>query len=98
VSKNPKDQLHNSHWLDEDNCGEGSRFLQRPKAGSGPSRYVAYYDAASLYPSSGEEPLNIRSLRSGQKYSPPPPPLPRPGGRAHAVRAGWDYYRVFKLI
>ena len=35
-----RDSAHNSHWLAD---GEG-----------GPSRYVGYYDAASLYPSSGE--------------------------------------------
>ena len=41
VSDRHEDHAHNSHWLEE---GEG-----------GPSRFVAYYDAASLYPSSGEQ-------------------------------------------
>ena len=43
---NPEDTqalLHNSHWLPSE-----------PSDQSGlPSRHVAYYDAASLYPSSG---------------------------------------------
>lgn len=33
--------LHNSHWIKDPHH-------------SGPSRYVGYYDAASLYPSSSE--------------------------------------------
>ncbi len=33
--------LHNAHWLPD-------------AADSGPSRYVGYYDAASLYPSSSK--------------------------------------------
>ena len=40
VSDRQEDHAHNSHWL-EDGAG-------------GPSRFVAYYDAASLYPSSGK--------------------------------------------
>lgn len=40
VSDREKDHAHNSHWLED---GKG-----------GPSRFVAYYDAASLYPSSGK--------------------------------------------
>ena len=39
VSDLDADHTHNAHWLED-------------KEG-GPSRYVAYYDAASLYPSSG---------------------------------------------
>lgn len=38
VSDRLQDHAHNSHWLED----------------GGPSRFVAYYDAASLYPSSGE--------------------------------------------
>lgn len=38
VSQRPEDHAHNAHWL---------------PTSAGPSRYVAYYDAASLYPSSG---------------------------------------------
>jgi hypothetical protein len=40
VSDREEDHAHNSHWLED---GKG-----------GPSRFVAYYDAASLYPSSGK--------------------------------------------
>ena len=40
VSDREEDHAHNSHWL------EGGK--------GGPSRFVAYYDAASLYPSSGK--------------------------------------------
>ena len=36
-----KNLLHNAHWLPD-------------AADSGPSRYVGYYDAASLYPSSSK--------------------------------------------
>jgi len=43
ISRSEADSRHNSHWLHPLYDGEG-----------GPSRYVAYYDAASLYPSSGE--------------------------------------------
>ena len=44
VSTDPHRHNHNVHWL-EDELGVGCEA---------PSRYVAYYDAASLYPSSGE--------------------------------------------
>ena len=43
VSGDSRRHNHNIHWL-EDELGETC---------DGPSRYVAYYDAASLYPSSG---------------------------------------------
>ena len=36
---------HNSHWLMKNKVGGG---------GGGPSRYVGYYDATSLYPSSSK--------------------------------------------
>ena len=47
VSSNTADHDNNSHWLrnDDDDDDTGTTC--------GPSRYVAYYDAASLYPSSG---------------------------------------------
>ena len=38
---NPANLLHNSHWIESPGL-------------SGPSRYVGYYDAASLYPSSSK--------------------------------------------
>ena len=44
VSPDPQRHCHNVHWL-QDELGENC---------NGPSRYVAYYDAASLYPSSGK--------------------------------------------
>lgn len=56
VSDRPEDHAHNSHWLEE---GEG-----------GPSRFVAYYDAASLYPSSGKRALlSIPPRREPSKAS-----------------------------
>ena len=42
VNTSKRQYNHNVHWLNEN---QGS---------SGPSRYVGYYDAASLYPSSSE--------------------------------------------
>jgi len=44
VSRREEDHRNNAHLVDDDDGG----------GGSGPSRYVAYCDAASLYPSSGE--------------------------------------------
>lgn len=41
-SVNPTNFLHNSHWI------------KNPQ-NSGPSRYLGYYDAASLYPSSSKQ-------------------------------------------
>ena len=62
-----RDSAHNSHWLAD---GEG-----------GPSRYVGYYDAASLYPSSGEPAsrprffsLLTRYPRHAPRSLPPPSP------------------------
>ena len=37
---------HNSHWLPCNNDDDDDK--------SGPSRWINYYDAASLYPSSGK--------------------------------------------
>jgi len=45
VSRREEDHRNNAHLVDDNDDGGG---------GSGPSRYVAYCDAASLYPSSGE--------------------------------------------
>lgn len=39
ASRDSRSYAHNAHWL--------------PAGSGGPSRYVGYYDAASLYPSSG---------------------------------------------
>ena len=47
VSTREQDHHHNSHWL--------------PAGTAAPSRYVAYYDAASLYPSSGKSSLIVKS-------------------------------------
>jgi len=49
---------NNAHWLndnddsdsDSDDDDDDDNVVKR----GGPSRWVAYYDAASLYPSSGE--------------------------------------------
>ena len=40
---------HNSHWLMKNKIG----------GGGGPSRYVGYYDATSLYPSSSKNIFNL---------------------------------------
>lgn len=48
VSKDPLDHAHNSHWLRGPSPSSAGSQI------SGPSRFVAYYDAASLYPSSGK--------------------------------------------
>ena len=40
ASRDSRSYAHNAHWL--------------PAGSGGPSRYVGYYDAASLYPSSGK--------------------------------------------
>jgi len=47
VDDSPEAQKHNAHWATP------SDGLDRAP----PPRHVAYYDAASLYPSSGEAPL-----------------------------------------
>ena len=41
---------HNSHWLPCNNDDDDDE--------SGPSRWINYYDAASLYPSSGKHTLS----------------------------------------
>lgn len=57
VSGDSRRHNHNIHWL-EDELGETC---------DGPSRCVAYYDAASLYPSSGTHTQNTsRYLREGE--------------------------------
>ena len=48
ISDDPRTLKNNVHWLEDVGMAE-------PLDTSGPSRYVAYYDAASLYPSSGTE-------------------------------------------
>ena len=40
ATRDSRSSAHNAHWL--------------PAGSGGPSRYVGYYDAASLYPSSGK--------------------------------------------
>ena len=69
VSTDERRQNNNIHWL-EDELGEPC---------DAPSRYVAYYDAASLYPSSGAYlrlPLRERSshgqVRIPTRLRPPP--------------------------
>jgi len=56
---------HNSHWL--------------PPRTGGPSRYIGYYDAASLYPSSGEF-ICSNAKQCGRPLGRPQSPA-EPGGR-----------------
>ena len=76
VSGDSRRHNHNIHWL-EDELGETC---------DGPSRCVAYYDAASLYPSSGTSQYlrggNLLAwARTAQNPSPTTPPSGG-GGRA----------------
>ena len=72
-----RDSAHNSHWLAD---GEG-----------GPSRYVGYYDAASLYPSSGEPASQPPSFFLFADTLPPPRPTLSPplAAAAAAAAGGW---------
>lgn len=61
VSKRAEDHHNNAHLLCRpssdgplDASASTSNNVPPQGEGGGPSRYVAYYDAASLYPSSGE--------------------------------------------
>ena len=45
---------HNSHWLSADNAADATASDISASALGGPSRYVGYYDATSLYPSSSK--------------------------------------------
>ena len=56
---------NNAHWLDGGGGGDASG------PSGGPSRYVGYYDAASLYPSSG---VCAFFLKISSDPPPPPPP------------------------
>jgi hypothetical protein len=67
---------NNSHLLGDD-------------AELGPSRHVAYYDAASLYPSSGD---HFAQRELCRRALPPPPPL---GGWAAPPVGGGLFEKIF---
>ena len=70
---------NNSHW-----CG---RLFPAGGRSGGPSAHVAYYDAASLYPSSGKPQRQRRRQSSPATPAPRLPRLPRnPLGRARSAR------------
>ena len=56
ASRDSRSYAHNAHWL--------------PAGSGGPSRYVGYYDAASLYPSSGRLILFVFFARDEAKTGP----------------------------
>jgi len=71
-SDDPRDHLHNSHWISGtgiggDGGGAASAADRARLVRSGPSRYVAYYDATSLYPSSGERAKNRQYLAKRER-------------------------------
>lgn len=90
----PEESAHNSHWLPKRHArrrpDQQRPHLDQARSVGGPSRYVGYYDAASLYPSSGEFCF----------YSPARPGLgvgPRPTGRGLASRSDATLFNIKKI-
>jgi len=55
VSSAERDHRHNTHWLPKPRQRQKDDDDDDDDEVAGPSRYVAYCDAASLYPSSGKK-------------------------------------------